>query len=82
MPYYSVVWYGVYYGRTSGRGAIVMVSYEWEVLTADYIGDGKWEPNTPLVFDSEDEAIEYVKLINANNQLRVSKRVLHVKQIG
>jgi len=57
-----------------------MASSEWEVLTADYIGNGKWESNTPLVFDSEDEAIEYVKLINANNQLRASKRVLHVKQ--
>lgn len=57
-----------------------MANSEWEVLTADYIGDGKWESNTPLVFDSEAEAAEYVELINTNNQLRTSKRVLHVKQ--
>lgn len=33
-----------------------MASSEWEVLTADYIGNGKWESNTPLMFGSEAEA--------------------------
>lgn len=57
-----------------------MANSDWEVLTADYIGNGKWESNTPLVFGSEAEARHYVELINANNQLRASKRILHVKQ--
>lgn len=55
-----------------------MASTGWEVKTADHIGYGVWEDNTPIPFDNEDEALEYVNLITNHPQLRTSKRVVHI----
>lgn len=54
----------------------------WIVESNERLRSGKWEARTPLEFDSESDAHEYVRLVESHPQLNTALEITIVYEKG